>query len=88
MKWNLQNKILFWVKAEKFRSEEHVKRLHEEKTELQEKLEGVNDRCQQVEAEFLQQNRDMLSLKTMISSLQENLLRVKDRSLRIKKSVH
>ena len=62
-----------------------MKRLHEEKTELQEKLEGVNDRCQQVEAEFLQQNRDMLSLKTMISSLQENLLRVKDRSLRIKK---
>ena len=62
-----------------------MKRLHEEKTELQEKLEGVNDRCQQVEAEFLQQNRDMLSLDTMISSLQENLLREKDRSLRIKK---
>jgi len=80
----LQHKILFRVKAEKFRSESKVEKLQKEKKELEFKFEEVNNRCEQVEAEFLQQNRDMLSLNSMISSLQDNLLRVKDHSLRIK----
>ena len=76
--------IMFRIKAEKARSQAEVTRLEEEKDELEEKYEDANNRCQQVEAEYIRQSRDMLALNSMLSSLQENFYRVKDHSLKIK----